>query len=87
MSEAPPCPVQQANRRERKTSVASRSPSGEDKLVVALLWEWGRRLRPRRGDKRHRHNAGLSKNGRRKNLPLPGDLYRVMGLPLPLYMN
>ena len=31
----------------------------------------------RRGDKRHRQMLGLLKSGRRKNLPLPHDLYRL----------
>ena len=31
----------------------------------------------RRGDKRHRHNAGLQNSGKRKTLPLHYDLWRL----------
>ena len=44
----------------------SRSPPGEDKLVMALLLGAAKVKQQRRGDKRHRHEAGLQKNGGRK---------------------
>ena len=52
-------------------------------LPCKLNWScrplWAVKVKQRRkGDKRHRHEAGLLKSGDRKNLSHPCDLYRLL---------
>ena len=64
------------------THVVKPSRSGEDILVYVLPWEEAKEWQLRRGDKYHRHEAGLHKRGDCKDLLLPKALCRLMGQPL-----
>ena len=51
-------------------------------MVAALLGTGAAKLkRRRRGDKRHRHNAGLQESGGSKSPLLPYDLWRLWDYP------